>query len=103
MASELDHETGGAFYQKPRLSLCRALGFGSARARFDEDEEEGFAPGYCIVETVVVFDWKDRLRLLASGKLIVSNAVRTDRPVNKMRSIAATGVLPPSFKPRSQP
>jgi hypothetical protein len=58
---------------------------------------DGFAPAYVINEVVTVFDWKDRLRLLWSGKLRVHTRIKTDVVVSRMESESAVSVLPPWY------
>lgn len=94
------------YYQKPRWSFWRWLGFGACRARFADDDPNDpeinpgspYAPGYMMVETVNVLDWRDRLRVLVSGRVMVSIAVRTDKVITKSISVGACSVLRPSFK-----
>jgi hypothetical protein len=94
--------TRGSFYapQPLRKRVWRWLGFKHACAdRPEEDEEaEGWAPSWFIVETWVHLDWKDRIRILLSGKLHVEQAVKTDVPISRSRSTSAVGVLSPSTK-----
>jgi hypothetical protein len=91
--------TGGAFYAKEPLSsrLWCWLGYGWARApRPDEDELiEGWAPGWFIVETRAHLDWKDRLRILVSGNLMVQQAIKTDVPIARSRSTSDIKILRP--------
>lgn len=88
------------------MRLWRRLGFRMARATRDieDDAEEraradGFVPGYLITRTVATIDWRDRLRLLVSGRLEVEVATQTDVLVRKSRSSADIGVLPPGKEP----
>jgi hypothetical protein len=73
------------------------MGFRECHApRPDEDENvEGFAPSWFIVVTRIRFDWKDRLRALVSGNLMVECACKTDAIINKSRATSAVSVLPP--------
>lgn len=72
--------------------------------RWNEPPEdlEGFAPSYMVTEVVTVLDWKDRLRVLVSGKLKVSTQTKTDVIVRKMASQSAVYVLSPYYPVRSQ-
>lgn len=90
------------YYQPARRSLWdrfwRRLGFGAVFVPAPEDDAaigEGFAPGRLVVRVVTVLDWRDRLRLLVSGRLFSFVSVQTDKIVVRARSEAKTGVLPP--------
>jgi hypothetical protein len=80
--------------KKPQWNLWAWLGFGTCHARY-EDEAPDFAPGYLTTETKVCLDWWDRLRVLVSGKVMVSVATRTDKTVDRSLSISKFSVLPP--------
>jgi hypothetical protein len=67
------------------------------------EDLEGFAPSYMVTEVVAVLDWKDRLRVLVSGKLNVSTQTKTDVVVNKMDSKSAVYVLSPYYPVRPPP
>ena len=89
----------GCFYavvKDPWLSkIWRRLGFRRAWVRRSSKAEGGFAEGYIVVESVTHFDWKDRLRILVSGRVQIEHAIKTDVAV--MRSLVETdvAVLPP--------
>jgi hypothetical protein len=86
-----------AYYAVSRPTLWQRLGFGECHAlRHDEDEyAEGFAPSWFIVGTRIRLDWKDRLRALVSGNLMVECACKTDAIIKKSRATSAVSVLPP--------
>jgi hypothetical protein len=88
-----------AFYALPsrRDRFWSWLGFGECRAPRPEQDEQapGFAPSWFIVGTRASLDWKDRIRLLISGKLMVEQAIKTDVPIARSRSTSAISVLPP--------
>lgn len=79
-----------------RRSIWRRLGFRDCVARYNEDVE-GFAPACLVVGTVCVLDWKDRLRVLISGKLRMEAAVKTDVIVNRSMARSCVSVLPPTY------
>lgn len=66
------------------------------------EDLEGFAPSYMVTEVIAVLDWKDRLRVLVSGKMKVSTQIKTDVIVHKMISQSAVYVLSPYYPVRSQ-
>lgn len=59
------------------------------------EDLEGFAPSYLVTGVEAVFDWKDRLRLLVSGRLRVEIRTKTDVIVRKTESTSVVCVLPP--------
>lgn len=61
-------------------------------------DEKGFAESYLATHTIVVFDWKDRLRILVSGKVKVDTYTKTDVIVRKSLSTSVAYVLPPNEK-----
>jgi hypothetical protein len=91
-----DRPEGNAIHgaKEPQWSFWRALGFGRAHAQRPE-EQEGFAPGCLVTNIYLCVDWKDRLRLVATGKAHVQTATQTDAIVRRARSISAFRVLPP--------
>lgn len=62
-----------------------------------EDGNPAFAPGEAVIGCNVTLDWKDRLRVLVSGKVNVESRLRTDAPIARMQSRAQFNVTPPSF------
>ena len=63
--------------------------------------EEGWAPGYAMLELTIDLTWRDRLRALVSGRLLCSNLIRTDVMVRKMEAVSVTTVMPPGARVRS--
>lgn len=61
------------------------------------DDLEGYAPSYMVTDTYSYLDWKDRLRVLVSGKLRLKTQTKTDVIVTKMVSTSALTVLPPYY------
>lgn len=60
-----------------------------------EDDIPGYAPSYMMVTTEAHLDWKDRLRILVSGKCRVDTRIYTDVTVNRSQSESCFMVLPP--------
>lgn len=77
-----------------RQRFWARLGFGECRAPYIEDRE-GFAPGCGDSSVHFDVDWRDRLRLLVSGRLAVSIAHKMDALPRRWESAAAMSVLPP--------
>lgn len=50
------------------------------------DGLEGFAPSYMVTHVVSVLDWRDRLRVLVSGRIHVEIKTKTDVVVSEMHS-----------------
>jgi len=86
-----------AFYVPFKRTIWHRLGYGSRRAsRFDDlDDSPEWAPGHVVTEVRAYLDWRDRLRLLVSGRLMVEVTMKTDAPVMRSLSSSAIGVMPP--------
>ena len=82
---------------KPR-TLWQRLGFGTCSTPDMDDLEdvEGFAPAYLESVNISVLDWRDRLRVLVSGKVMVVIAAKTDVVVRRAMSRGKISVLPPN-------
>ncbi len=92
-----DQARGG--FTVARRTFWQWLGFRQERCQaFIDDEDPSFAPGYMLLETAVMIDVKDRLRILVSGKALVSQAIRTDVHVIARKTAAVFSVLPPNYK-----
>lgn len=70
------------------------LGFRQCRAEFAE-EVDGFAPSYMTTTVYGRLNWSARMRLLISGKVMVSVATKTDKAIERAVSRSAISVLPP--------
>jgi hypothetical protein len=92
------------YAQAWRPTIWHRLGFGMAYVPPpDEDQErhlseQGYCEGALVTDTFAHLDWKDRLRLLVSGRLMVHVRTQTDVMVRKSMSQSAVRVLPPGFK-----
>lgn len=60
--------------------------------------EEGFVPSCLHTETHCILDWKDRLRVLFTGHVVVDVWTKTDVLVKKSKSRSEVAVLPPIRK-----
>jgi hypothetical protein len=80
---------------RSRMQKLLARIFPTRRVEIPEDLE-GFAPSYIMTRVVSTLDWKDRLRVLWSGRLAVETQTKTDVVVNKMVSQSVVYVLPPA-------
>lgn len=91
------------FAQPGKRTVWGRLGFGSKRIpRFEDDEHPDLAPHWMTSHVIGVLDWKDRLRVLISGKIEVVVSTKTDVPVTKAVSKSNLGVLPPSYHVKAQ-
>lgn len=91
------HDAGQV--QGVRRTIWQRLGFKQVRCTaFVDDDDPMFAPGYMLLETACVFDWKDRLRILVSGKVMISQSIRTDNHVIARKTASVVGVLPPDYE-----
>lgn len=90
---------GDALYLVHRPSVWERLGFkGAYVPRPDADEQvPGYAPSWIICETFAYLDWRDRLRVLLSGRFMVQVALKTDVEVRRHSASSAVGVLPPDI------
>lgn len=84
-----------AGYERTRFSLWRWLGFGRCRARWEDDEAPDYAEGYLAADVFTHLDWKDRLRVLVSGNMMTSVAIKTDCLVKRSLPKSKVSVLPP--------
>jgi hypothetical protein len=87
----------GAMAPLPKPPYRRLLDrlFPQQRLPIPEDTE-GFAPSYLVTGCVCQFDWKDRLRILVSGRIRVEIQTKTDVIVRRTQSQSTVNVLPPS-------
>ena len=97
--------TNEAMIYRPTLMqrLWRRLGFGTRwdEALFDwrsadPGPDDWFVPGVLSTRTVVHVDWRDRLRLLLSGKCEVATYTRTNVAVARGETRSLFSVLPPA-------
>ena len=86
-----------AFYSVHKPTLWERLGFRECYAPRPPEMEEapGWSESWFIVVTRVHLDWKDRLRLLISGNLMIDHAIKTDVPIARSQATSAISVLPP--------
>lgn len=78
--------------------LWKRLGFGRCKAYWPEDIE-GYAPAWLGCDVYATFDWKDRLRILISGRVMVSCAIKTDVGVTKSQVRTSISVMRPGDEP----
>ena len=89
--------TDGAFFAvdiRPWWHRLLVRMFPAASLAIPEDLE-GWAPSYMQTHVVVCLDWRDRLRVLVSGRLHVQTNTKTDVHVERMASTSAVWVEPP--------
>lgn len=79
-----------------RPTIWHRLGFGNAYVAPPEDDE---ANSMVTVSTIVL-DWKDRLRVLLSGRLSHFIRTQTDVQVIRAMSVSDAKVLPPKWGTR---
>lgn len=103
-AKQTEPQVVNVYLEEPRFSwikFWRALGFRLAHVvRWDHpwDEAKGFAPGWMVIDLYIDLDWRDRLRALISGKMMVQCAHKTDKPVSTCFTLSDVKVLPPNYK-----
>lgn len=79
----------------PRKTLWQRLGFGYAHA-LRHPAPDGMHEGWLCSDVFVYLDWKDRLRVLMSGKLNVEVITFTELPAGKAISRSEVKVLAPT-------
>lgn len=97
---------GVAMCAKPTLRqrFCWLLGLHKKRDEelFDwrnmEPPEEGFVQSCLHTETHCILDWKDRLRVLLTGHVVVDVWTKTNVLVSRSKSRSEIAVLPPIRK-----
>lgn len=83
--------------QAYKPTIWNRLGFGTCSARIEDEDHPDLAKAYISSDTYAHFDWKDRLRILVSGKVMVSLATKTSVMVEKAISASKVSVLPPNY------
>ena len=81
--------------------LWRGLGFGRCgHDYFDDipDDHPDFKPGCFVTEIVTHWDFRDRLRILVSGRTFTIVSHKSDVIVNRVMSRSNVSVLPPEAK-----
>ena len=58
-----------------------------------DDQERNWAPGFISANTSVRLGFGDRLRVLASGRMLVSSRIHTDVPVKTALTLSAASVI----------
>lgn len=86
-----------AFYAISKPTFWQRLGFGECSEHWMEDVE-GYAPAYLATSTITFLDWRDRLRVLISGKVMTASATKTDVVVARATTKSRFSVLPPNYR-----
>lgn len=84
-------EVAQTFCQEFRPTIWHRLGFGHAGVA-PWNDDDGTAH-YIVTDTVAVFDWLDRLRILLTGRVHVATRTRTEVPVGKAETRGSVKVL----------
>ncbi|WP_331373781.1 hypothetical protein [Sinorhizobium chiapasense] len=74
--------------------LWKKLGFGE-RHLGPPDDAEDMAPGWMATHVTTELDWRDRFRVLVSGRVRVRSYTQTDVIVKRARSYSVFSVLAP--------
>lgn len=67
---------------------------------FEPYDDPAWAPGECSTHVHITACWRDRLRLLISGRCEVQIRMRTDVPVGRIESRSNFTVQPPGLLDR---
>ncbi len=82
-----------------RQRLWRQLGFGTCGSPDPWPEDlEGFYRGYMSMGVFAAWDWRDRLRILISGKTMANVSIKTNVRVDRIESATNCSVLPPGWR-----
>lgn len=82
-------------YRPTRLDrLWSRLGFGDRYLAPPEDSDR-WANSYITNVVTTRLDWRDRLRVLISGKVRIRSFIKTDVYVGRSEAESVFGVLPP--------
>lgn len=88
---------------KPSLSerFQKFLGYGDClQPDFEDDPHaEGYTESYLMNVTLAHLDWKDRLRVLISGRLVVRVSTKTDKIIERSYSKSNISVAPVGYRP----
>lgn len=79
-------------------TIWQRLGFGECNAPHLADEDFDpviYSPGQISTSVYAVLDWRDRLRVLISGRIKTATAIKTDNMVVRSYSSCSFSVLPP--------
>lgn len=84
--------TEQVFVQEFRPTIWHRLGFGyAAVASWHGDQDED--ANYCCTDVVAVLDWRDRLRLVLTGRLSIAVRVRTQHDAGRVEGRSAVKVM----------
>ncbi len=78
------------YAQEFKPTIWHRLGFGHAGIAPWNDDDDAH---YIVNDTVVVFDWRDRLRILVTGRIHVTARTRTETEVKHVETRAACKVM----------
>jgi hypothetical protein len=87
----MNQNQGGAFYAPDTRNWWQRLlsRMFPARSVPIPEDLDGWAPSYMQTHVVATLDWRDRLRVLVSGKVHIQTNTKTDVPVGRMHSDSA--------------
>ena len=78
-------------------SIWNRLGFHSCAAYLDDKDYPDMANAYIDTDVYAHLSWMDRIRILISGKVMVSLATKTNVIVERALSASKISVLPPNY------
>ena len=98
MASEKMRNT--SLYQKQSLSwkIWNWFGFGYSYLSLTDVNPDESKKGFLAIDTFFHFDLRDRLRILVSGKAMVSTLVGAESPIVDHVCKSKFRVLPPTYR-----
>ena len=102
LPEEVPQDNAVGTYLEYKPTLWDRLGFGHAYARLEDEDYPEMAEAFLHIDSYVHFDWKDRLRILLSGKVMLAVATKTNVFVEKAISVSSVKVLSPTYSMRKQ-
>lgn len=81
------------YAQAFKPTIWHRLGFGHAHVPPWDAPDKTEDDHYCCTDVVVVLDWKDRLRMLVTGRLGVAVRVKTEHDAGRVEGRTAVKVM----------
>lgn len=85
------------YYQEYKPTLWNRMGFNTCYASIEDADHPDLAEAHITTHIFTHFDWRDRIRILLSGKIMTAIATKTSTPVEKAVSASKVSVLPPNY------
>lgn len=93
----MDDKAPQNYCMKYKPTLWNRMGFNTCHANLEDADHPDLAEAYITTNVFTNFDWRDRLRILFSGKIMTAVATKTNIPVDTAISKSIVSVLPPNY------